>query len=525
MVMLKAQEIANNNTCVKRWRSLVLYRWFGAMLTAWCLVALVLPLRGLFFSPAFQPSHHVPPSGGESWFATLLLLSALVLLFYCYLLALRSLSSYITVRFIIVSGTLLGGICILIPVVTSPDLFSYIFYARMATLYHLNPLVTAPFVVAKDPLYSYLYWKDQPSAYGPTWIALSSLLQALSDLLFGAKNLFATVLLFRLFGLLSHLCSTWLIWSMSGHLQVSRSSTRLRIIATLAFVWNPLLLFEACVNAHNDTVLLLLILLSLWFLVHQNMPRSYAFAALFLAFATCLKVNAALLFPGLLFFLWQQPRRKQAVSLVALLYCGTVFVLYAPFWHNGAILHLLSVNPGAYRNINSLADFFGQLLASLTQVNSVQIERVTHMLSVVCFALMYILLCWHALFTSHRLYTIAQLLEWMMRAWFLYCLLGAPWFWPWYAVTLFGLLALVQMNRQKSRWTNRSTGNATYILAFCLLSSYCFFSWGVYNSFAPWLIEFRWAYLRGAWVWLPVLLVVCFGQCKKNTHDVIARKE
>ena len=43
-------------------------------------------------------------------------------------------------------------------------------------------------------------------------------------------------------------------------------SPRLRALAILAFAWNPLLLFEAAVNAHCDTTILFFVLLALWLL-------------------------------------------------------------------------------------------------------------------------------------------------------------------------------------------------------------------------------------------------------------------
>ncbi len=330
------------------------------MIAAWIIVDAVLPLLNLYFASAqlvpqsqlfllpsrvlfpgrelspflFQTSGnilHITSIG--TWSETALLLGSFLLLFLCYLLALRSLPTRVGIRYIVSSASLLGIICILIPVVTSPDLFSYIIYARMETLYHLNPLTTTPLAIPKDIVYNYLYWKDQPSAYGPTWIILSGVLQWVIALIFGVKNISAMVLSLRLLGLVAHLWSTLLIWSISGHVQRlnGTSKSHMRVLATLAFAWNPLLLFEACVNAHNDTVMLLLILLGLWVLIRHASLLSYVWVALLFALATCLKANVALLLPGLLLYVWLQPRRIQALCIVVSVYIGTILVLYAPF--------------------------------------------------------------------------------------------------------------------------------------------------------------------------------------------------
>ncbi len=519
-----------------------------AMIAAWIIVDAVLPLLNLYFSSAqlvplsqlfllpsrvlfpgreltpflfqtFGNTSHITLVG--TWKEVALLLCSFLLLFLCYLLALRVLPKKVSIGYILVTTSLLGVICILIPVVSSPDLFSYIIYARMEALYHLNPLTATPLAIQKDIVYNYLYWKDQPSAYGPTWIILSSLLQTCTALIFGVKNIWAMVLSLRLLGLVAHLWSTLLIWSIGGRLQRLNGTDELhlRIFATLAFAWNPLLLFEACVNAHNDTVMFLVLLLSLWVLIRSASLRSYIWVALLFALATCLKANVALLLPGLLLYVWLQPRRIQTLCIVVSVYIGTILVLYAPFWDAGAILRVLAVNPGTFRNENTLVDFIGQLYnaiqrsrvhVAISDIGS-QAERKTHTLSIGLFGLAYALLCVQA-FVQRRLSTPLQLIRWMTTAWFLYCLLGAPWFWPWYTVTFFGLFALVEasITERTSVWDSVNVAFIIRIFAFTLLSSYCFVAWGLYNSFVPLplLQEFRWAYLRGLWIWFPVLVLL-----------------
>ncbi len=247
-----------------------------AMAGAFLLLDAVLPLHGLWFhtallvplsrafllptdllfhgwalSPTLLTDHNTPaPALALSWQETTLLLVACLLL--CYLLAVRALPERIGRRYLIGSTLLLGVLCVLIPVVTSQDIFSYIIYARMAVLYHLNPLSTSPQSIAGDPLYAHLYWTNQPSAYGPLWTIITCILQWMTDL-FRTNNVAAMVLALRLLGLGAHLLSTLLVWSIAGKLQELRGviSAKTRMRATLAFAWNPLLLFEACVNDHK----------------------------------------------------------------------------------------------------------------------------------------------------------------------------------------------------------------------------------------------------------------------------------
>src|SRR5579859_7002222 len=74
-----------------------------------------------------------------------------------------------------------------------------------------------------------------------------------------------------------HLISTRLVWLISGQWQQLNGqpalATRKRIRATLAFAWNPLLLLEACVNAHNDAMLVVFVLLMIWVLAKDKLRK------------------------------------------------------------------------------------------------------------------------------------------------------------------------------------------------------------------------------------------------------------
>ncbi len=501
------------------------------------------------------------PQAIQSWEIFPLLLGAFVVVFLIYLLALRQLPKLVTRRFVFYSTVLLGILYALIPIVTSPDVFSYIAYARIGVIYHLNPLTTLPTAIRTDPIYNYLSWIDQPSAYGPTWAIITSAWQWVFTS-FGIDYILEMVIVLRIQGLVMHLVSTLLIWSISGHLQQlngNTSSTR-RMLATLAFAWNPLLLFEACVNAHNDTTLLTLILLSIWFLA-RNAARSdvrsttplgreridirfassaggpYGFiryrfipygsimlAAAMLALATCLKINVILLVPGLIFYAWaQEPVRDRfkRVVAVSVTYLGIFLLLYAPFWQGGAILNVFSVNPATYRSMNSPAEFLGHFYNAIAGTLGYPIgepigspaERLTHTLSMGIFVVIYLLLCWRVIRRPGRISTLQGMICWMAVAWLTYCALGSPWFWPWYIVTFFGLYALIEASPSYDlegfRQRHLPSGIVMYfvrLLIFSMLSIYCFNAWGPSNSFIPGLPGFEWSYLSGLCVWgLPLI--------------------
>ncbi len=460
---------------------------------------------------------------------TAMLFCVLLIVFLLYVLALRRLLHSIGRRYIILSTLLLGITCLLIPIVTSPDLYSYIAYARIGVIYHLNPLITLPTAIRIDPVFRHLYWKDQPSAYGPTWIALTSLMQSVTNIL-DTKAILPMLLGLRLLGLLTHLGSTLLIWSLGGHLQRQSGtiSSEKRVLATLAFAWNPLLLFEACVNAHNDSTVLFLVLLSLWFLVRHPLQAhmwNFLSATAILAIATCLKLNVALLFPGLLLFLLAQqpatqragarvyPSRLAQLSLSVLTYAGIIILLYAPFWQNGAYLKVFQVNPGTIRDINSISDVLTRIINSILAGFGSPVapnigspaEHVTHTLSIVIFVGLYAFFCWRALHTPHRINTLPRLIRWLALVWLLYCFIGSPWYWPWYIVTFFGLYALIEAINDSDRpfLSFLQFPFAARLLAFSMLTVYCFYAFG--SITVPGLPSLTWVSLNGLWIWIVPL--------------------
>jgi hypothetical protein len=443
-------------------------------------------------------------------------------MFLIYWLALYTLPRLINRKYLIYSTLLLGLICLFFPIVTSLDIFSYIAYSRMEVIYHLNPLTALPAAIHGDLIYPYLYWRYQPSAYGPTWAIITGLAQWLVGST-GLASILRMVFALRLIGLVSHISSTMLIWSISGQLQriTGIISPQKRMLAALAFAWNPLLLFEACVNGHNDALLLLLILLTLWLLLRspQLTLRSLLPAAIVFAFATCLKINIIIFIPGLLLLLWMQPARNIFHILIAsATYLAIFLLLYAPFWQQGAVLHLLSVNPATSRTINTPYDFLSQLYNAIAGVaiplnatgepTATPIELLTHILSAALFVPIYATLCWRATRNPSRINTLPGIIRWMALVWLLYCLIGSPWFWPWYMVTFFGLYALIESTAQYNNGSIKRIPVALHLLAFSMLSLYCLYAWAPAHTTLAGLGGFYWVDLRGLWVWAIPLLAI-----------------
>ena len=486
---------------------------FCAMICALLLMDAVLPLRALWFHEAlltqmgtwsvapslllFPGWNIIPPLKWNSavgapdplasWGGLVMLLDTFTVVVLVYIFALHSLPRRISRRFIMRSTLVLGLLFMLIPVVTSSDLYSYIAYARMGIVHGMNPLTTTPRAISKDVVYPYIVWTDQPSAYGPVWTLLTCFFELITWLCRLGNHVLAMLLILRSWGLLMHLGSVALIWSLGGSLQRLRGfvSQEMRLRATLAFAWNPLLLLEACTNAHNDTTLLFVVLLAVWFLVRiQIEPETpilpswtrrftarltptrrarwlYMAPAILLALGTCLKINLVLLMPGFFFYQWLQeagrPKRERIrrVRNSIAVYGGLILVLYAPFSLGGGIFKVFLVNPATSQSMNTLAEAFGHLYGSALQAVGFSAKsgivtssgQIVHTLSMGLFLLMDVGLCWQVWRNPAQLRNIHGLLRWMAVVWLLYCAVGSPWFWPWYLITFLGLYALIESSR------------------------------------------------------------------------------
>lgn len=526
--------------------SIVPYVLVVAMGVALILVAAVLPLQGigaddallshghaLFLAPTHilfpgQPIRMILPLTAKTWHSTIplswretgLMFCLLLNVFLLYLLALLVLPRKIHLEFVLVSTFLLGLICMFIPVVTSSDVFSYIAYARIGVLYHHNPLTTWPATIIQDPVITYVYWVNQPSAYGPVWAAITCAMQW--GLGFNSPaGILRMMMALRFLGLMMHLGSTYLIWSISGSLQRRRNGFAdvRRLRATLAFAWNPLLLFEACVNAHVDVTLLFFVLLAIRVLARreQSSMRVYLVAAFLLALAACIKINVVLLAPALFIYLWKvRGWRFWRVLTVAATFAATILVLYVPFWDKGHLLDVLRFNPATFRNINSLPAFGNRLFDALTFFNYKTLpygaaspsEHLTHTAGMVLFALIYLALCLVAL-RPGRVDTPPKLIGWMAASWLVYCFLGSPWFWPWYLVSFLGLFAILESLHPQS-WISGlfRLPLAIRLLTFSSLTLYCFYTWGAIKTTLPGHPAFKVSYMGGMWVWLLPLLAL-----------------
>lgn len=135
----------------------------------------------------------------------------------------------------------------------SYDLFNYIFDAKIITTYGENPYLKKALDYPEDPMLGFMRWTHRVYPYGPMWLMLSV---PLSYMAMG--SLLLNMLLFKGIAAVSYLALVWGITQIAKHIRLENVAFHIGLVA-----FNPLVLIESLVSAHNDIVMMALLVLGL----------------------------------------------------------------------------------------------------------------------------------------------------------------------------------------------------------------------------------------------------------------------
>jgi alpha-1,6-mannosyltransferase len=191
------------------------------------------------------------------------------------------------------------------PVLLSTDIFSYIAYARMGVEHGINPYLHGPIAIAHDPVYKYVGqdWKHVATAYGPLYTLLSYPFAPLgvNGALWGMKVL--------------------ALLASAGTLALTWRCARLRelnpVLAILVVGANPLYVIYALGGAHNDLIMLLLMMAA----VSLTFAGRDGSAAATVVVGALVKATVAALLP---FMILARRSRAQIVGALAALGIGAL---------------------------------------------------------------------------------------------------------------------------------------------------------------------------------------------------------
>jgi hypothetical protein len=255
----------------------------------------------------------------------------------------------------------------LTPGLFTTDIFSYVMYGHISAVYNLNPYIYPPNYFPGNPILDWIHpiWHDQPSVYGPLWTDIGwivarllgpfdGMVQHMPDGQVMQTGLMYQVFAYKLVMNGVQLVNLALVWWLLGRLMAARP--RARLAAFVMFAWNPLMLFDTAGNAHNDALMVTLLLLGVVPLVtHARQPTNLHWLAstFVVGLSTLIKYTTGLV--GLFLIVpWARrlptwPARLVWIGGVGVLVAAVTLALYIPWFdYPRAFAPLLVAASGKY---------------------------------------------------------------------------------------------------------------------------------------------------------------------------------
>jgi len=158
----------------------------------------------------------------------------------------------------------LAGIIVLLGSLSYPflshDIFNYLFDAKIVWRYHQNPYLQAPQSFSGDHWLRFMHWVHRTCPYGPIWL-LYTLIPGLLSFGKFVINFYGLKLL------------NGLLFFSTGWLLLKINKNDKKVFAYWFF--NPLLVIELLVNAHNDLLMIALFLLTALFIKEKSRKSTW----------------------------------------------------------------------------------------------------------------------------------------------------------------------------------------------------------------------------------------------------------
>jgi Glycosyltransferase family 87 len=211
----------------------------------------------------------------------------------------------ISKRWAIVLIAVLHAIVFAGPILISTDVFSYIAYARMGVEHGINPYLHGPVAISRDPIFQYVGhdWRHVATAYGPLYTLLSYPFAPL-----GVKGALWGMKILAQLASIGTLALTW---------RCAKTRGLDPVWAILALGANPLYVIYGLGGAHNDLLMLLLMVTA----VSLTLARRDAAAGAVLVAGALVKATMAALLP---FMILSRRRLAPILGAVGALAAGAL---------------------------------------------------------------------------------------------------------------------------------------------------------------------------------------------------------
>ena len=309
----------------------------------------------------------------------------------------------------------------------SEDTLSYVAHGVLGQLPGHNPLLEAVEVARTTSwksAFAVYGWHAEAgiSPYGILWTRLEIAVAGLSG-----GDIGRAVLMLKSVAILASLGSAWCIWSLAGRLD-----SRLQLTATLAYLWNPLVIMEFAAEGHNDAALCLFTLGALAACV-AGRPAVMLISG---SLGVLTKYVTILYIPAQLSLAWRRRRGSwwflsQAVLAIVAVFLLAV-LLYSPLW---AGTHTFD---GIIHRANPVSS--GTLFGAVNWLlRRSPLRNLAGPLTTIVMTLPLLgLVAWGSL----RVKDAAELAAHSVWISLAYLLIASPDYWPWYACLPIALIVV-----------------------------------------------------------------------------------
>jgi hypothetical protein len=311
------------------------------------------------------------------------------------------------------------------PPTLSIDVLSYISHGAVVVELHQNPYLTPSSAIAQTslgPALAAYGWRPvhPVSPYGPLWTDLEVFVVAL------LQGAYARIVALKLATSLASLAAAAAIWAILG-----RFRPEARLLGTLAYLWNPMIVCEVAADGHNDALMVVLVLVALALTLRRPIA---GFVATILA--ALIKYVPLVFLPAQAVYVWRtQPslRRRRLVAGVALGLCVCLAVAaFTPFWAGARTFAGVSTSATA-TGTPSTGTIVRETLSDLAP--GVSLDWPIKVAAAGAFVVFVVAVSRSAR-DARSLFRAAA---WIGFAY----LLASPTYWPWYAVLPVALAAVV----------------------------------------------------------------------------------
>ncbi len=213
--------------------------------------------------------------------------------------------------------------------INATDIYRYVIRGRIKSVYGQSQFEMPPNAFPTDPFEKYAgEWAEETTPYGPVWELAATAVTAISG-----DNFYLGLLLFKGIGLFNLLAVGYVLRQIQ-----SKQPTERRTAFTLLWCWNPAVLLTFVVNAHNDALMILWLMLGVWFIRRSRLTTGF----LLMVIAMLTKPIALLALPFyFVAILRQLPDWSARARFTAVTFLGSVLLTWLAFLPFGSPLELI----------------------------------------------------------------------------------------------------------------------------------------------------------------------------------------